>query len=118
MGEDLVKRVERVEVGVNLPGTPGIVRDVPTEMLNSKVEEIILYVLDGAFDDFDSMIAKAIKKEIKGAKYTIFVAKGNEQYPINAHDKIGDLFEANPGTGLTEYQKLNFTVSKPKTGGY
>lgn len=118
MGKDLVKRIEKLDIGVNLPGSPGVIKEIPPEMIDSGVEETIRYVINSAFDDPDAMIAKAIKKEIKGKTYTIFVSKGNEQYPVKAYDKIGELFESNPKTGLTGYQKLNFTVSKPRVGGY
>ncbi len=107
-----------LEVSVNLPGTRGISREVPTELVNSDIERVLQYVIDGHLNEGDTSVARAIVNEMKGGReYSIFVAKGNEQYQAKKTDKISDLFEINPVTHKTQYQKLNLTVSRPRMGG-
>ena len=109
----------KLNVGVNLPGTRGVKREIPQELLGATIDKVIQYVIDGNLNGNNAMVAKAISREIKGGTvYTIFVAKGNEQYSIDRTRKIDDLFEITPGKEIAPYQELNFTVSRPREGGF
>jgi hypothetical protein len=114
MGNDLARKVQ---VGVNLPGSPGIVHEIPEDLYQSNVDKVIKYVLQRGFSSSDAPIVKAISKEINGATYTVFVSLGNEQYRVNGSDQFSELLEKNQPSIGSQYQKLNFTVSKPRTGG-
>ena len=110
----------RVEVGVSLPGSERIVREIPPELMSNgiDVEKIVKYVVDGNLTGPNARTARAIVKETKeGTTYTIFVAKGNEQYKVGRTEEITKLFEIDPVTSRPKYRELNFTISRPRVGG-
>ena len=110
---------KRLEVGVNLPGKPGVFREIPSELLEHDVNRVINYVLDSPyFEREDKSIAKAIRDEMKyGAVFTVYVAKNNAEQRVDGSDRIGRLFEVDPKTRESQYQKLVLTVSSPREGG-
>ncbi len=111
----------RLEVGVKLPGSLGISRELPDELINADVDRVIKHVLDSPYliDKADKDIASSIRKELGyGEVYTVFVARGNEEYKVSHRESVAPLFEFDPVTHEPQYQKLILTVSSPREGGY
>lgn len=115
MGNELARRCE---IGVNLPGTRRITKHLPPEMFDCSLDKAIQHAVQENMNGPDADVARRIGNEIaNGAKYTIFVSKGNEQYKVEPMHRVGDLFEIDPTTARPRYGTLTFTVSKTRTGG-
>ena len=110
---------KKLEVGVHLPGTRGVSRQIPSEMLGASVDRAIRYVIDGQTTDDDKGLSAAIQRELGlSSAYSVFVAKDSEQYKTDQQQPLSKLFEVDPTTHEPQYRKVNVVVSSPRQGGW